>query len=77
MNTSLEADMASYDALKDVSLSDSVRLQTLQRSISVQEVALASLKGEFDRQNVELLTSEEEVTRLRRELAKKVHYSVD
>ena len=63
--------MASYDALKSVSLSDSSRLQMLQRSISVQEVVLASLKGEFERQKNELVSSEEEVRKLRKDLSKK------
>lgn len=73
LNTSLEADMASYEALKNTSLiSDSSRIQTLQRSISVHEVAIASLKGEFKRQNSELVSSEEEVSKLRKALDKKV-----
>ena len=57
-------------------MSDSSRLQTLQRSISVQEVALASLKGEFERQKEELVSSEEEVAKLRRELSKKAGLDV-
>ena len=64
--------MASYEALQNTSLSDSSRIQTLQRSISVHEVAIASLKGEFERQNSELVASEEEVAKLRQALDKKV-----
>ena len=64
--------MASYESLKNQSMSDSSRIQTLQRSISVQEVAIASLKGEFERQNTELVESQDEVKKLRSALAKKV-----
>jgi Skp family chaperone for outer membrane proteins len=63
--------MESYEAVKSTSLSDSSRIQTLQRSISVHEVAIASLKGEFERQNSELVASEEEVSKLRQALDKK------
>lgn len=65
--------MDSYEALKSTSLSDSSRIQTLRRSISVHEVAIASLKGEFERQNLELVASEEEVSKLRKALANKVN----
>lgn len=71
LNTSLEADLASSEALKSVSLSDSSRIQTLQRSISVHEVAMASMKAEFERQNQELVAVEEEVSKLRAAIAKK------
>lgn len=64
--------MESYESLKNTSLSDSSRIQALQRSISVHEVAIASLKGEFKRQSSELVESEDEVSKLRRELSKKV-----
>lgn len=63
--------MESCEALQNTTLSDSSRIQTLQRSISVHEVAIASLKGEFERQNSELVASEEEQLKLRRALAKK------
>ncbi len=64
--------MESYEALKSTSLSDSSRLQTLHRSISVHEVAIASLKGEFQRQNTELIIAEEELAKVRKVIAKKV-----
>lgn len=70
--SSMEADLASSEALQTVSLGDSTRIQTLQRSISVHEVAVASLKGEFERQKKELVEAEEEVLRLRKSLSKKV-----
>jgi hypothetical protein len=38
----------------------------------VHEVAIASLRGEFQRQSSELKLAEEEVSRLRNSLAKKV-----
>lgn len=72
LNTSLEADIASYRALQSTSLSDSSRIQTLQHSISVNEVAMASLKGEFERQNAELIASERELSKLRKAFDKKV-----
>ena len=67
--------MESYEALNSPSLSDSSRIQTLQRSISVHEVAIASLKGEFERQNSELVAAEDEVTKLRQALDKKASYN--
>ena len=72
MNTSLEADIASFDAVQSLSVSDSSRIQKLTRSISVNEVAMASLKGEFDKQNSELLVAEGELKKLQNALAKKV-----
>jgi hypothetical protein len=39
----------------------------------VHEVAIASLRGEFQRQSSELKLAEEEVSRLRNSLAKKVN----
>ena len=38
----------------------------------MHEVAIASLRGEFQRQSSELKLAEEEVSRLRKSLAKKV-----
>lgn len=64
--------MASYQASQNTSLSESSRIQTLQRSISVHEVAIASLKKEFERQNKELVEAEEELSKLRSALAMKV-----
>ncbi len=52
--------------------SESTRIQNLQRSISTHEVAMVSLKKEFQRQSEELLTSQSEARRLRDLLDKKV-----
>ncbi len=52
----------------------SERILTLQRSISVHEVALASLQGEYNHQTAELLEAEKEVSKFRDALAKKVSY---
>lgn len=40
----------------------------------MHEVAIASLRGEFQRQSSELKLAEEEVSRLRKSLAKKVSF---
>ena len=65
--------MEIYNSLMNASsLSKSSRILTLQRSISVHEVAKASLKAEFDRQNLELVAAEEELSKLRKSLAQKV-----
>lgn len=67
--------MESYRSLmNDSTLSESSRILTLQRSISVHEVAKASLKGEFYRQNLELVAAEVELSKLRKALAQKVRY---
>ena len=42
----------------------------------MHEVALASLRGEFQRQSSELKLAEEEVSRLRKSLAKKVNFFI-
>ncbi len=72
LNASLEADVASFEAVQDLGLNNSTRIQKLTRSISVNEVALASLKGEFHKQNAELIAAEDELAKLRNALAKKV-----
>lgn len=69
---SLEADLNSYRTLTDTSATESSRVQALQQSLSVHEVAIASLRGEYQRQSGELNLAEEEVSRLRKSLAKKV-----
>ncbi len=46
--------------LQGSSISHSQRIQNLQRSISTHEVAMMSLKKEFQRQSEELLTSQSE-----------------
>ncbi len=51
---------------------ESTHIQNLQRSISTHEVAMVSLKKEFQRQSEELLTSQSEARRLRDSLDKKV-----
>ena len=71
---SLEADLTSYQTLSDATTMESSRIQALQRSLSVHEVAIASLRGEFQRQSGELKLAEEEVSRLRKSLAKKVNW---
>ncbi len=70
--SSLEADLATYKALASPTASESTRIQNLQRSISTHEVAMVSLKKEFQRQSEELLTSQSEARRLRDSLDKKV-----
>ena len=70
--SSLEADLATYKALASPTASESTRIQNLQRSISTHEVAMVSLKKEFQRQSEELLTSQSEARRLRDLLDKKV-----
>ena len=69
---SLEADLNSYRTLVSVSATENSRVQALQQSLSVHEVALASLRGEHQRQSGELKLAEEETIRLRNSLAKKV-----
>ena len=69
--SSLEADLATYKALATLT-SDSVRIQNLQRSISTHEVAMVSLKKEFQRQSEELSASQSEARRLRDLVDKKV-----
>ncbi len=69
--SSLEADLATYKALASPTASESTRIQNLQRSISTHEVAMVSLKKEFQRQSEEL-TSQSEARRLRDSLDKKV-----
>ena len=58
--------------LSSASPTESSRIQALQQSLSVHEVAIASLRGEYQRQSGELKLAEEEVSRLRKSLAKKV-----
>ncbi len=70
--SSLEADLATYKALSSPTASESTRIQNLQRSISTHEVAMMSLKKEFQRQSEELLTSQSEARRLGDLLDKKV-----
>lgn len=72
LNTSLEADVASFEAIQNPDLTNTTRIQKLTRSISVNEVAMASLKGEFDQQNAELIAAEKELAKLRNAMAKKV-----
>ena len=69
---SLDADLNSYRTLCSASTTESSRVQALQRSLSVHEVAIASLRGEYQRQSGELKLAEEEVLRLRKSLANKV-----
>ena len=69
---SLEADLNSYRTLCSVSTTEGSRVQALQRSLSVHEVAIASLRGEYQRQSGELKLAEEEVSRLRKSLANMV-----
>ena len=70
--SSLEADLASYKALVSPTASESTRIQNLQRSISTHEVAMVSLKKEFQRQSEELSATQDEARRLRDLLDKKV-----
>jgi len=70
--SSLEADLATYKALATPTTSDNTRIQNLQRSISTHEVAMVSLKKEFQRQSEELSSSQSEARRLRDLLDKKV-----
>ncbi len=70
--SSLEVDLDTYKALASPTASESTRIQNLQHSISTHEVAMVSLKKEFERQSEELLTSQSEARRLRDLLDKKV-----
>ncbi len=72
--TSLEADLTSYRVVSSSRTDETERVVTLQRSVSVHEVALASVQTEYERQTTELLQAEEEVSKLREALAKKVSY---
>ncbi len=71
---SLESDLDSYRVVSNPESDESERVATLQHSLSVHEVGLASLKTEYDRQAIELHQAEEEVSKLRDTLAKKVGY---
>lgn len=53
-------------------MNESERILTLQRSLSVHEVALASVRSEYEKQSEDLQAAEEEVADLRDALAKKV-----
>ena len=72
VRTSLEADLDSYKALGNGQMNESERIFTLQRSLSVHEVALASVRSEYEKQSEDLHAAEEEVAKLRDALAKKV-----
>ena len=72
VRTSLEADLDSYKALWNGQMNESERIFTLQRSLSVHEVALASVRSEYEKQSEDLQAAEKEVAKLRDALAKKV-----
>lgn len=74
--TSLEADLASYRVANSPHADESERVVTLQHSLSLHEVAFASLQAEYNRQTTELLQAEDEASKRREALAKKVSYTV-
>lgn len=70
--TSLEADLAICKMFQAPTSHDSLRVETLQRSVSIHEVAMVSLKKELVRQKEELVASQEDVSKLQALLDKKV-----